>query len=90
MTQVLSNKLQSFVNKCLRKILKIYWLFLGGETKDLTHRTACIMHMKCGAVRKFSRKSPDICNTIFVAGLAGSVTVIHCLLSRHSSGKVRL
>ena len=24
-TQVLSNKLQSFVNKCLRKILKIHW-----------------------------------------------------------------
>ena len=30
----------------------LFLLFLGDETKDYTHLTACIM--KCGAVRKFS------------------------------------
>ena len=30
----------------------LFLLFLGGETKDYTHSTACIM--KYGAVQKFS------------------------------------
>ena len=52
----------------------LFLLFLGGETKDYTHSTACIM--KYGAVRKFSRMFPPN-----VFDLIASRGILMCVIS---------